>query len=87
MRQSFGPYAPGAGLDEWPAPVEQLKDHRAPFAPAGQLSEDTVESETTPGTYYHLHRRFDGSWSCDCRGYQCRRECKHSRRKQEEKPW
>lgn len=66
----------------------QASRHRVPFSPpAGVMREDTVESETHPGTYYHLRLRGDGTWSCDCPGYTYRAECKHSRRKQEERPW
>lgn len=55
--------------------------HRVPI---GRMCEDTVESESSPGTYYHLKLLADGTWLCDCLGYQYRQECKHSRRKQEE---
>lgn len=95
-----GPYLTRTGrsvteydLAEWVAEAERgydletLRNNRVPFTPAGEMREDTVESESSPGTYYHLKRRLDGSWWCDCPGYQYRQECKHSRRKQEEKPW
>lgn len=77
-------------LDEWALEAGRgysaPQANRVPFRDAGQMREDTVESETYPGTYYHLKLRSDGTWSCDCPGYQYRQECKHSARKQEEGP-
>jgi hypothetical protein len=97
MRQGFGLYVTKTGhlisdeeLDSWVAEaergydVERIRQHRVPI---GTMREDTVESESSPGTYYHLKLMADGTWVCDCPGFQYRRECKHARRKQEEKPW
>lgn len=100
MRQSYSPYRTKSGrliseneIDAWVEEAErgydpaQLRPHRVPIGSREPLRDDVVESETHPGTYYHLHLKGDGMWSCDCPGYQYRQECKHSRRKQEEKPW
>ena len=102
MRQSYSPYwrpdqLLGARFDTpdmtgellgWEPVPDLVPDaHRVPIGSREPLRDDVVESETHPGTYYHLHLKGDGMWSCDCPGYQYRQECKHSRRKQEEKPW
>ena len=41
-------------------------------------------SDTTPGVVYTQKRNAAGVWSCDCRGYQYREDCKHVRRRRGE---
>jgi hypothetical protein len=91
-----GPYVTRSGhvvtdeeLDQWVAEAERGYDLdllRSRRVQIGRMREDVVESETSPGTYYNLKLHGDGTWSCDCPGYVYRQECKHSRRKQEERP-
>lgn len=94
MRQTYGPYVSTGlftktgheitegELAQWVAEAERGYDvHRPPF---GIMREDIVESESVPGTYYHLKLKADGTWSCDCPGFTYRQDCKHVRRKMEE---
>lgn len=94
MRQTYGPWwhpesNPLKDIREFMREAEEddrssLVSHRVPI---GVMREDVVESETFPGTYYTLRLKEDGTWSCECPGYQYRQDCKHVRRKMEEDGW
>jgi hypothetical protein len=77
MRAAGQEAYPAAGRDE---AADEAADHRVPI---GALEEDVVESESTPGTYYHMRRRADGTWWCECPGFTYREDCKHVQRKRE----
>jgi len=93
VRVSYGPYLGDDGLCD-----QERAEYAARFwavatappspgchrVPIGTMREDIVESQTTPGVMYHLKKLGDGTWRCDCPGYQYRGECKHAR---ERGPW
>lgn len=93
MRQSYGPQDPLEAIRLAKVQAQQelreildppVMGHRVPI---GRMTEDIVESESHPGTFYHLRQLRDGTWICDCPGHTYRQECKHAKRKMEERSW
>lgn len=90
MRVSYGPADLLEGTREFSWGLHEAEEDPPPRPPTGRrvpfgvMYEDVVESESSPGTYYDLRLRGDGTWWCSCPGHSYRGECKHSRRKAEE---
>lgn len=70
------------------AAEQEYRDRHQPpeshRVPVGMLEEDIVESESSPGTFYHLRKLNDGTITCECQGYYYRQDCKHVQRRKEE---